>query len=666
MHKKQRQLSVITWKRFSHRRFSAFASLGRQIRIGVLTVAVLGSATRAVATEVSTHERPEAAEDTTAQCLDGVTVTGSTAPLPALEQARIVSVITRDEIQAAAVSRPADLFKLSSGVDVRQRGGFGIQTDISIDGGTYEQATLLLNGIPINNPHTGHLAADFPCAVSDIERIEILEGASARVYGGQAFGGAINIVTRRDTQPCAEADLSAGHHGTVMGEARLTVHPLLHLSGGGGRSDGGTINDAWKRGQLFAQGDYHGRDLDLTYQAGFSRKSYGANTFYSGLSDDQWEQNTRYILSISGETKGRVHLLPSAYWQRTIDRYEWHHGTPNNFHQANVYGLRLAAYTHWALGRTALSAEMRNEGILSTSLGHEMEKDGRYTRRDNRTLVSYTLEHNIVLRRWTISAGLLANMTTSVDHRMRLYPGIDIAYRPSAQWKLYLGYNKGFRLPTFTDLYYSSPDITGNERLRPEVNRSLTLGASFTSAWVDLSLRGFYNRGRHMIDYVKTAFGDAAHADNFTLDNLGLTASAALRLRSWATLRLGYTYIYQHRAGRYPIFTSLYADDYLRHKLTASLQHKIYGPVSASWSVRYQRRMGQYQVYDHLTPTARLHSYSPYATLDLRLNYQVCRPLAVYIEARNLTDCRYQDLGNIPQPGLWIMAGVRVNVNIRK
>ena len=131
--------------------------------------------------------------------LDEVTVTSSRAPLTALQSAKIVSVISRDDIQRAEAASVNDLLKLATGVDVRQRGGFGVQTDISINGGTFDQITILLNGVNISSPQTGHNAADFPVSLSDIERIEVLEGASARVFGSSAFNGAINIVTRSDS-----------------------------------------------------------------------------------------------------------------------------------------------------------------------------------------------------------------------------------------------------------------------------------------------------------------------------------------------------------------------------------------------------------------------------------------------------------------------------------
>ncbi len=677
MHNKQRtRARAVVWHHYSHKGYSAFASLGKQISIGVLTVATLSTVT-----PVRAEIRSMAAQETTSQGeereLEEVTVAGSLAPLSVLQTARLVTVIDRDEIQRAGVQSVNDLLKLATGVDVRQRGSFGIQTDISIDGGTYEQVTILLNGVNISNPHTGHLAADFPVGIQDIERIEVLEGAASRVYGGQAFGGAVNIVTRHDEGNSLEVGAEGGSHGTVQGDGRLTWTQRRvsnRVSGGGGRSDGGTLNDAWKKGQLYVQGDYSQEKLDLNWQFGFSRKEYGANTFYGGSSDDQWEQNERYLISVGAETKGRFHLLPSLYWNRTYDNYQWHRGTPNNSHEADVYGARLGGYISWWAGRTAMSAEARNEGVMSSSLGIPMEEkdytwahgaDKQYTRHANRTNISYNLEHNILLAHWTVSAGVLANMNTAVDNRFRFYPGIDVAYRPRPSWKVFLGYNKGFRIPSFTDLYYSSPDITGNDQLKPEVNRSLSLGARYSRGGFTATARGFYHRGHNMIDYVKENYADAAHADNFDLDNLGAQAELSLDfpllvhhdifLRS---LRVGYTYIHQRRHGNYDIFTSLYADDYLRHKLVASLNHKIWSKLTATWNVRVQKRMGAYQVYDGLTATEELRAYHPYALLDVKLQW-TDKHYDLYVQGTNLTNHRYQDLGNIPQPGIWIMAGAR-------
>ena len=200
--------SSLRFKRFSNKGYALFACLGRVVLVGVLTVPTLS---HAKAGTLTTHV--EAAADTLSRKemkLDEVVVTGSRAPLTALQSAKIVKVITADDIHRAAVETVNDVLKLATGVDVRQRGGFGVQTDISINGGTFDQITILLNGVNISNPQTGHNATDFPVSLSDIERIEVLEGAAARVFGTSAFSGAINIVTRRNEDKGPYLNVQAG------------------------------------------------------------------------------------------------------------------------------------------------------------------------------------------------------------------------------------------------------------------------------------------------------------------------------------------------------------------------------------------------------------------------------------------------------------------------
>ena len=696
MHNKRKERAgALKWTRFGHHGYCAFASLKRVVCIGVLSAATLGAATRAQASREGTQMRIQQQEDEEQQEeLDEVTVSGTLAPLTALQSARIVSVLSREDIQRSGAQSINDLFKLATGVDVRQRGGFGIQTDISIDGGTFDQITLLLNGANISNPHTGHLAADFPVSISDIERIEILEGAASRVYGATAFGGAINIVTRHDTGTNVSLGARGGSFGTGEGEARATLQTgnvSQRLSGGGGRSDGGTTNSDWRKGQLYYQGDFASHDLRLDWQLGYSRKSYGANTFYSAAYPDQWERNERLLASVSAETLGRFHFTPRVYWNRSYDNFELVRGQRfgENFHQTDVYGAQLGGHFTWCAGRTAVSSELRQEGILSTSLGHDLDptkyvgirgQNGiDYTQCDDRTDVSFSLEHNILLSRWTLSAGLLANMNTAIDHRFRLYPGLDIAYRPTSHWKLFASYNKGFRLPTFTDLYYKSPTHMGNAGLRPEVNRSTQLGVQYTWSGLSATLRGFYHRGHRMIDWVMYNAADTYHSANFNLGNLGLQTELRLCFPKLCghdiflqQLTLGYTHMHQKRFDHTPIYKSNYAMEYLRHKLVCTLHHRIVSRLSATWQLRWQDRMGSYLRYEgtYTDPTTgylrgqstgQFADYKPYATLDLKLQWTAPR-YQLFVQGTNITDHRYYDLGNIRQPGICVLAGVSVKL----
>ena len=693
MNKKQRQgQAAQTWKRYSHKGYSTFASLGRQIRIGVLSAATL---TTLSPMHAQTDSLTMQAVDTPHATLQEVQVSATMAPMPQQQAARLLTVISRDDIQRAGVQSINDLLKTLPGIDLRQRGSFGIQTDIAIDGGTFDQALILLNGVNLSDPQIGHYSANLPISLSDIERIEILQGSGSRIHGPSALGGCINIITRRDTAPSAFADIAGGQHGTFQSEARLALtrgRLSNRISGGGGRSDGGTQNSDWRKGQLYYQGNLRADRIDLDWQYGFLSKSYGANTFYSAAYPDQHDFNQRHLLSVSASTHTRFRFTPQVYWNRTLDNFQLVRGTTfgENHHTTDTYGMRLGGHLPWRGGTTAVSTEIRSEGILSTNLGLPLDpaeyvgvrkKNVSYDHRDQRTNVSYNLEHNLAFRRWTLSAGVIANMNTSVGHGFRFYPGIDAAYHPTARLKLSASYSKGFRLPTFTDLYYQSPTHSGNVGLKPEDNHSMQLAARYAQSGIAATLRGFYHRGRNMIDWVMYSAEDKYHSATFNLDNMGLQADvradfpALLRRRTWVThLSAGYTYMHQRRRDHTYIYKSNYALEYLRHKLTATLEHRIVSRLSATWALRWQDRMGAYIAYGpaHVDPdsgrltassTGELVPYRPYCTLDLKLQW-TDRRYQLYLQGTNITNRRYYDLGNIPQPGIWVMGGARLSLRL--
>lgn len=155
--------------------------------------------------------------------LDEVSVMGTRAPLTQSQQARMVTVLSREDIQAAPVQSVNDLLKYAVGVDVRQKGPLGALTDVSIRGGNSEQITVLLNGVNIGDAQTGHNTFDFPVEMSEIERIEILEGPAGRVYGTSSLLGAINIVTKTPPQTSLSARIEGGSYGYLSTGARANL-----------------------------------------------------------------------------------------------------------------------------------------------------------------------------------------------------------------------------------------------------------------------------------------------------------------------------------------------------------------------------------------------------------------------------------------------------------
>lgn len=678
--------SKLVFKHFNRKGFSLFAALGKEVLIGVLSVATLHNAK---ANGIATKALPVATDSLKIgeQHLDEVLITGSRAPLTAVQSAKIVEIVTHDQIERAEAHTLNDVLKLSTGVDVRQRSGFGVQTDISINGGTFDQITLLLNGVPLSNPQTGHNAADFPVSISDIDHIEILEGSSARIYGSSAFNGAVNIVTRTPSRTGARVNMEGGSFGTFGGDAAVSWKPSTSLqqllSGGYMQSDGGTANSNFRKRRGFYQGGFNSTFIRLNWQAGITSQDFGANTFYSARFPNQYEATRRYIASASATIRPFAHsdnttaasfeIKPMLYGHRNYDHFQLIKGMTGaqkgeNYHRLDVYGASVDLNLSWLLGKTAIGADVRKEHIMSTAYGQLLDSarwiaikgtDRMYNKRADRTNTSLFLEHNVVLNKVTISAGIMANRNTALDNDFRFYPGIDISYRPNNHWRLYAGWNKALRVPTFTDLFTANSAQQGNLNLKPERNSTFKIGSRFTTTGIEAMATMFYSRGRNMIDWVyETSASTRYHALNIgKLNNMGFSTEARLNLsqllfsqaetkREPVLMKVGYAYIHQKHTTNQPIYRSLYALEYLRHKVVVELSHPIVSHLSASWALRWQQRM---------------NGYKPYAKVDGKLTWREQR-WQIYLKADNLTCHRYYDLGSVLQPGLWVMAGAGITL----
>lgn len=683
-----RKPESVVWTHFTRRGDAIFLSLKREVRIGVLSVATLAAACPDSAAAIMAFSQPTSPindGDELELTLNDAEVVGTLAPLPADKAVRLVQVINRQDIEASSANSVNDLLKLAAGVDVRQRGGFGIQTDIGVNGGTEDQLTVLLNGINISNPHTGHLTVDLPVSVDDIERIEVIEGGASRVYGSQAFAGAINIVTRTEKENTLGAHVQGGSYGTFGTNAHIstnTTHFFNRISGAYARSDGGTSNDDFNKSNAYWNGKFRSQHFDAALQAGLSTMNYGANTFYGTGSDTQYEQDRRYLIAAQAEYKGAISIPVQVYWNRSLDHYVWRRANPaayENFHQTNVYGANLNAHTTWALGKTAIGVEFRRENILSTRLGKEIPEadqhkykvpghDIHYKYKDGRSNLGLYFEHDILFKHLTLSFGLLANHNTSLDGGMRLYPGIDISWRPDDRWKLFASFNQSLRTPTYTDLYYNGPGLQGNTQLKPERSTDWHIGASCTGTFYRLQAKGFYRHGTDMIDWVKYNGATYYETANSDIDNIGAEALLTLDLNQlWGTrhlpqrLTLSYCYNYKYRVHTEPNAEYVSRMTFLRHKLVASLNHRIVSNLSTQWDFTLKSRTGE---FDN-AQTGERQSFGTYGTLDLKVQWQSPR-YTLYLQANNLTNHRYYDFANVQQPGIWLMGGCKIQVSSSK
>lgn len=679
---------VVVFKRFLNKGYALFSYLGREVIIGTLSVATLS---QAKADSISTQTYRIGADTLISMQreLEEVSITGARAPLTQRQQSRMVTVLSREEIQAAPVQSVNDLLKYVAGVDVRQRGPMGAQTDISVRGGNYEQIDVLLNGISIRDPQTGHNSFDFPVDKSAIERIEILSGPAARVYGASSLLGAINIVTRMPSKSGLDANLGAGSYGTLgLGARGNIVSGRWNnaLSASYARSDGylrnaaGKLNTDFKTAKAFYQGQYQDDWVTARWHAGVSVKDFGSNNFYSLSSDDQFEHTLKTYVALVAETKvGGLRLRPSVYWNHNEDRWELYRDQPErypfNYHRSDVYGVGVNAYFDWAAGRTAFAADLRDEDLVSTSLGEPLDNprpihgtDLSYTRGLNRANVQLALEHNFFWRGLALSAGFTAVENSWANMGMKIYPGIDAAYRISDRWKVYASANSSLRMPSATELYYSQKGHAADKHLRPEELWALEVGARYAADGMEMDVKGFHNQYTDLIDWIDDGTVDEAgdavwKSVNFgKIKAWGMEANLNLGLRAllpgqqWLeSFSASYCYMSQNHREQAGI-RSLYVLEYLRHKFTANLQMAPLKRLLVGLRYRLQHRVGSYVDYLGVT-----HSYGTYGVLDGRVAWQAGQWDA-YVDMNNLLAKRYVDIGNVEQPGRYFMAGLAIHL----
>lgn len=622
----------------------------------------------------------------TAKNLDAYIVTAQRVPVVSSELMRVVQVISHNEIEKMPANDIAGLLESVSGVDVRRRGSSGMQADISVRGGTFDQVMVLLNGVSITDPQTGHHNLNIPVDISSIKRIEVLKGSGARLYGPNAFNGVINIITDTKNENRASATFTAGEYGYLEGAVSGRINHKKftnYLSVNGIRTDGFTHNTDFNNLQLFNHNVFSSALYDIENQLGYSNKGFGANSFYSPRYPDQYEAIETFFASAKATPKGPLKITPTLFWRRQYDHFElFRHEAPawytsHNNHMTDVAGLQLNWERSGRMSRTSLGADFRYESIYSNVLGNSLDepatsvlkKNISYTRFYNRSGISLMGEHSLYWERFSLSGGALMYYNTARKGKVSFFPGLDLAFLAQKHIKFFANVHRTLRLPTFTDLFYTGPDNNGNPFLKPEEAISAEAGARLIYEKLSIECSTFKRLGKNMIDWVKTPGDTRWQAMNHTSVNIsGIETTAAFSFGAGNestpnTIKLGYTFLTSDTLSGELI--SHYVLDYLRHKLTFSLNLQIGKKTGISLNVVWQDRAGGFMLYENGLFTSTV-AYKPVWIADAKLFRQMGN-FKFFVDATNFTNTPLVSIANVPQAGRWVRGGVSFNFqNIKK
>ncbi len=580
--------------------------------------------------------------------MNEVVVTGTRIPATLLSSVRQVSVLDSTVITVLPAAGPMELLNYSIGADLRQRGPQGVQGDLSLRGGSFEQSLILLNGVRMNDPQTGHHSLHLPVAMENIRRVEVVRGAGSSVYGPDAFGGVVNFITA-PTEPRVALNAQAGQHGLYAGTISYAgrTGPASHqIAVSRRQSDGYRPNTDFRVNTA----SYHNRvrlgEHHLRLIAGFTDKEFGANGFYTSRFPDQWERTGTTFVNTGGEVNlPNLSLNTQFFWRRNedvflLDRHD--PGFYRNSHTTDSYGLEMRGTRTTGLGTTVIGTDLGREVIRSSSLGnHERNRAGLFA------------EHRMdVLDRFHLQTGGSAYYRTKWGWELSPSAGLNV--KITSRMHLYGNYGESFRVPSFTELYYQSPANVGNPALSPEQASTVETGLRWARGGMLVNFGIFRRNGSDLIDWARSDTAGPWRTTNVhDMQTDGLETGVKLfpsetEVGKHITM-VWVRYAYLKSDLQEATLQSKYVFRYLRHQVMVDLTTSLPFGIRAQWHARYEDRVGS----------------SAHTLVDIRMSRDVAFG-RFYLDITNLTDVDYQEIGGVPMPGRWIRLGAQVSYPLGK
>ena len=552
--------------------------------------------------------------------LKEVIVSTSKLEIPFSKNFRTVTVISSDYIKNSPATNVSDLLQEITGIDVRRRGVGGIQGDLYIRGGGFDQTLLLVDGMKMDDVQTGHHTLNMILPLYLIERIEIIKGPAARIFGQNAFNGAINIVTKDVIGEIGKAnfrvnEISYGsfEQKNISASTKIITSKVKTLiSYSGNRSDGYRHNTDFKKNNYFVKSSIKSNGFPVDIIASFTENKFGANGFYASPSaTEQYEETQASLIGLSTSIKSQKFIIsPKLYWRRGQDEYIYIRDNPSvyrNLHKTNKVSAELSGSYFSNSGVTGFGIDLSTVNISSNNLGEH-----------DRNTVSAYIDHTFKLfdEKLVVSPGISASYFS--DMSFHSFPGIDLGYNLNSSFKLYSNIGKTYRIPTYTDLYYSDRTTIGNENLNPESAISTELGFKYDTSNLKITGALFNREAKNIIDYVKENENDLWSAVNIgSLKTTGFELDFRYNFKNQNYFNLGYTNIKDNNYVTNINF-SKYSLNSFKHQLVSKLNLSYLKNISHSIVYKYLERSDN----------------SNYSVLDSKIIYK--KGLFIYVN--NLLD----------------------------
>jgi iron complex outermembrane receptor protein len=575
------------------------------------------------------------------QSLDSVTIESTRIDLPFKENSRTISIITAEVIEDSPATNLAELLQQEAGIDIRRQGIYGMQADLYIRGGSFDQTLLLIDGIKVEDPQTGHHTLNIALPLEVIKRIEIIKGPAARIFGQNAFTGAINIVTKTNGDLKNNVGFQLGsynqqHATATLGKSLDNASVMGHASINS--SEGYRYNTDFQNQNYFLKSSFNTKTTPIDVIATFSERKFGGNQFYAINAKEQYEETQSSLVGISTIIKrGDLKISPQLYWKRNQDMYLYIRNNPSvyrNLHISNKVGIQINSSYSSSFGVTGFGIDVAKVKMNSNRLGNR-----------ERWMGNFFLEHRFSLldNKLDVTPGVAVNYFSEFD--FNAFPGIDLGYRINDSFRVYANAGYTYRVPTYNDLYYVGRQDIGNENLVPERAISEEIGLKYFGNKLNASVAFFNRDSDNLIDYTKENEDDKWQSNNLKrLNSNGIEAqlSSPFKLGQYTqSLSLGYTYLNED-LGTVKSNFSKYVINSLNQHLTANIK------------TQFSKNFSQSVVYKF----ADRANGENYSVVDVQLKLMI-NTLELTLTGNNIFNASYIETGIVPMPKGNVLVGLR-------
>ena len=567
--------------------------------------------------------------------------------------------ISNEEIKQSTATNVSELLQQVAGIDIRRRGAEGMQADLYIRGGSFDQTLLLIDGIKVEDPQTGHHTMNMTIPLDVIEKIEIIKGSASRIYGQNAFTGAVNIITKEKIKNDFSIELSNGSFDQKSGG--FTIQKELKSSDilfnySRKESDGYRYNTDYENDEFFIKSNFKIKDQKISTIGAFNERKFGANGFYaSPAAIDQYEETQASLIGFSTTYRSDDLILkPKLYWKRNQDMYVYLRQDPSvyrNLHISNKVGIEINASASNFLGNLVLGFDLSKVSLESNNLGER-----------KRTMLNMFIEQQVKLNddKIDFTPGVaityFSDVSTKLNYKdnffnnLFFYPGMDLGYRLDNNLKLYTNIGFTYRIPTYTDLFYSSPTTLGNENLKLEKALTKEIGLKYLKDDFNFNFSLYQRDASDIIDYVRNNESDPWRANNIREINTNgfeLNMGYKFYLGSFRmqTINIGYSNIDDELLETDFAF-SRYALNTLKNQITGTYTFEINEKIYSTIAYKNAERSNE----------------EKYTVIDFRTSYKLNK-FTLSVILNNILDAEYSETNLVPMPGFNSLVQINYSIN---